>query len=442
MLRKVGLNKKVYLLALLALVAVLSLAVASPALAGEYITDNAHAVLNEDEIIDDDLFIAGQTVEVLGTVKGDLFAAGQQVVVSGMVEGNVFAAGQIVTLGGEVDGSAFTAGYAVFVKPETMIARNLYFGGYSLVSAPESMVERNLYGGGYQFKVDGDVGRDLSIGAGAVSVDGFVGGDALVEVGVPAEGQQPSNFNPVFMSPMPPGVIIPTIKVGADISEDNVGGELNIQVNTYNVPEQPSQTEGQPGVRTGAAFAILNRLRKAAGETIALLIVGGLMLAYMFGWTEKVIEQVRSKPFPSLGWGVLVYLLLVPVVMVVFFLLALVVLLLSMVTLGELTGTAISISGLGFGALLTGFGLLAGLVAKVVIAYLVGYLLLEQTSPDTLEGKWGKFLALFIGVVIYELLLLIPVGRIVVIILVTLFGIGAVFSMYWDRYQASRASAA
>ena len=173
MSRVVGLNKKVYLLAILALVAVLTLAIASPVMAAESITDDAHAVLGEDEVIDDDLFISGSTVEVLGTVKGDLFAAGQQVIVRGVVEGNVFAAGQVVMIGGQVDGSAYTAGYAVFVDPDTTITRNLYFGGYSFASAPESQIERNFYGAGYQFKVDGDIGRDLTVGGGALAVDGF-----------------------------------------------------------------------------------------------------------------------------------------------------------------------------------------------------------------------------------------------------------------------------
>ena len=244
-----------------------------------------------------------------------------------------------------------------------------------------------------------------------------------------------------MMYPMPAGVTLPVVATGANISEDNVGGELNLEV-TYYEPRGGEPVDVETSARAGVVTAILNRLRQASGETIALLIVGSLMLAYMFGWTEKAVGQLRSKPWTSLGWGTLVYLLLIPVVMVLFFLLALAVLLLSVVTLGELTGTAISIGGLGFGALLTGFGLLAGLVAKVLIAYLIGYLLLKQVAAAAFESKWGKFQALLIGVVIYELVRLVPVGGFIVLVAVTLFGVGAVFSMYWDKYQSNKVVAA
>ena len=442
MFRNVRLTKKTYLLAILALVMVLTLAIASPVMAAESITDDAHAVLGEDEVVDDDLFIVGQTVEVLGTVKGDLFATGQYVTVRGVVEGNLFVAGQVVMVGGRIDGSAHTAGYAVFLDPDTVISRNLYFGGFSYASAPDSMVERSFYGGGYQFKVDGDTGRDLNIGGGAVDLQGLVGGDALIDVEVPADGGASQDFNPSMMAPMPPGVSIPMVAVGANIPEENVSGERNVNISYYETVNAPAEKEIKPDTGKTAALVLANRMRKTAGEAIALLIVGGLMLAYMFGWTEKVVEQVRSKPLPSLGWGVLVYILLVPAVMVLLFLVALVVLLLSMVTLGELTGMAISISGLGIGALLTGFGLLAGWVAKVIISYLIGYMLLKQISAATLEGKWGKFLALLIGVVLYELLRFIPVGGFIVLVAVTLFGVGAVFSMYYDKYMENRIAAA
>jgi hypothetical protein len=421
---------------LLAVTIILTLAIATPALAGETITDDTHAVLPEDQVVDDDLFISGQTVEVLGTVKGDLFAAGQQVVVRGVVEGNLFSAGQVVVLGGQVDGSAYAAGYAISLEPATSISRNLYAAGFSVYSEEDSQVARNFYGAGYQLRIDGYVDRDATISGSAVEVNGFIGGDAKVKVEMPPEGQPGENFTPMFMPPMTGGYTytLPEVAKGLNVPEENVGGELIPTIIPYQPPAAPQPPSPE--------MVMLNSLRKIAGEGIALLIVGGLMLAYIFGWVGKVVAQVRSKPLPSLGWGALVYVLVIPVFLAVLFLLILAVLILSMVTLGALTSTAISIGGLGFGALVSGFSITAGLVAKVIIAYLFGHLLLNQTMPATLEGRWGKYWALLLGVVLYELLMLIPVGRIVVIIAVSLFGVGAIFSMYWERYQARKAAAA
>ena len=55
------------------LMAILLLAGASPAMAGEYIEGKPDAVLEADETVEDDLFIGGNDVLVAGVVEGDLY---------------------------------------------------------------------------------------------------------------------------------------------------------------------------------------------------------------------------------------------------------------------------------------------------------------------------------------------------------------------------------
>lgn len=417
------------------LIAVLSLAVVSPALAGEYITDGYHVIVEEDEVIEDDLFISGQIVEVYGTVKGDLFAAGEQVIVRGVVEGNLFASGAIVIVGGEVQGAAHVAGYAIFIEPDAVIERNVYTGSYSFSAQEGSLIGRSLYGGGYQFLLDGQIDRDVTVSGGAVALNGEIAGDALIEVGVQVGGPPPLDFSPHWMQePLPSGFAIPVIPPGAQVSEDNVEGELYLNVVEYQA--SPEFDGPSPEV------VLLNSLRKHAGELIALLLVGGLMAFYIYDWMEKAMSEVRENLLASLGWGVLVFFLYIPVVLVLLFLIILVILLLSMLTLGQLTGTAISVGALGFFAFTTAFGIMAGLVAKVLVSYLVGYELLKRVTPATLEGRWGKFWVLLTGVVLYALLQLIPIGSWFIAALVIVIGVGAIFSMYWKRYQATRTAAA
>jgi hypothetical protein len=213
-----------------------------------------------------------------------------------------------------------------------------------------------------------------------------------------------------------------------------VEGELALNLVEY---------ETSPDVQGPSPEVIfLNMLRKRAGELIALLIVGGLMAYFIYGWMEKAMTELRENWLPSLGWGVLVFLLYIPVLLVLLFLIVLVVLLLSMLTLGQLTGTAISVGSLGFFGFMTAFSITAGLVAKVLVSYLVGYELLKRITPATLEGRWGKFWSLLAGVIIYALLRLIPVGGWIIMALVVVIGVGAITSMYWKRYQSARAAAA
>lgn len=68
-----------------------------------------------DEVVRDDLYVAGAQVVVEGHVTGDLIVAGGSVTVHGRVDGDVVALGGTVTLGGPVGQSLRAAGSQVRV---------------------------------------------------------------------------------------------------------------------------------------------------------------------------------------------------------------------------------------------------------------------------------------------------------------------------------------
>src|SRR5262249_20700299 len=143
------------------------------------------------EVIDDDLYVAGSTVTVDGTIRGDLFAAGMIVTVNGTVEGSLFAAAQTVIVNGTVRDGARVAGQAVLVDSKAKIGRDLLFAGYSLESRPGSAVGRDLLGAGYQALLAGDLARNLRGAFQGLELRGTVGGDAEVEVGARQGGGSP-----------------------------------------------------------------------------------------------------------------------------------------------------------------------------------------------------------------------------------------------------------
>jgi cytoskeletal protein CcmA (bactofilin family) len=125
-------RKKRYwaLLALLASFGLLALLLATPAQAADF-RGGDRVVIGADEVVDDDLFIAGNVVEVNGTVTGDLFATGTEVSINGEVGGSVFLAGQSLQVNGDVQGSVYSAGYSLAIGPEAAIGRNVFFAGFS-----------------------------------------------------------------------------------------------------------------------------------------------------------------------------------------------------------------------------------------------------------------------------------------------------------------------
>jgi cytoskeletal protein CcmA (bactofilin family) len=378
-------------------------------------------VVAAGEVIDDDLFLAGNRVEMNGTVKGDLFATGTEVVVNGDVEGSLFVAGQSLEVNGAVGGSLYGGSYAMTVGPEARIARNIYYGGFSLETEPGSAAGRGLYAGGYQLIHAGDIAGDLNFGGAAFELNGSVGGDVHAEVSAPSE-PAPTTFMPPFPGSVAP--IAPGYRMGA---EGRAGGRLDV-VETQPVPGR----NRTPGER--AAASLLRFVADRAGEFIALLIVGAILLRFWPQLMERARSAAQKQPLPSAGYGCLATLAFFIGLPIAVALLIAVTILVAVVTLGQLSGHVAGLGGAGLAVVTSAFFFAAGLVTKAVVALLGGRLIFERLAPATLQGRWGSFWALAVGALIYEILRAIPVFGWLVWVVVVLVGLGAIYTALRERW--------
>lgn len=108
-------------------------------------------VISIDDPIEDDIFaagnmvninapvdsatIAGGTLNVNAPVKGDIFAAGGQVYLNSNVGGKVVAAGGNVNLGGDVGTNLVAAGGQVNILPGVAVAKDALIAGSNVVNA-------------------------------------------------------------------------------------------------------------------------------------------------------------------------------------------------------------------------------------------------------------------------------------------------------------------
>ncbi|MCE7984409.1 MAG: hypothetical protein DYG89_24815 [Caldilinea sp. CFX5] len=375
-------------------------------------------VIGADEVVDDDLFVSGQTVIVDGVVTGNLFAAGGTVAVNGSVNGSLFITGQSLAVNGVVDGSVYAAGYALTLGPAAAIARNLYFGGFSLTTASASRIGRSLYGGGYQLLLNGAVTNDVNVGASALELNGSVGGDVRGTVGNPEE-PTPTIFMPSFtgsVTAVPPGL---------RVSEDaQVAGDVAVTMAAVS-PADVAPFYSPANART----------RWLIGEFITLLLIGALLLWLRPTWLRRT-STAAEQWLPSMGRGLLTLfaaVILIPVALALIILLALAG---GWLTFGQL---AAPILGVGLAALVLAIALLlfvAGLLSKIIVAYLGGRLLLRRSLTASRSGL--DFVALAVGLVIYMVLRALPFGIGWVIgLLVTLLGLGAIWVM-WRRIPRPR----
>lgn len=415
--------------------------VVAPARAAEF-RSGGTVVIGPDEVIDDDLFVSAGRVEVNGTVTGDLIAAGSTVIVNGRVGGSLAMGGQLLTMNGTVGGSVYAGGYALTLGPDAEIGRNLAFGGFSLSTEDGSAVGRGLYAGNYQSILRGDVAGEARVAAGALELDGKVGGDVSAQVDAP--GGDVSGFAPVAaMMPggvevMPPGLRVgPGAEIGGDLSyvspmeQAPPAGAVGGQV-VYSTPV-PGQA---PAERPGAAARLGGAFAERAGEFVALLIVGGLLLRFWPGIVRRVTGMIDARPLPSAGWGCLVTLIFavgVPLAAIALFLLAL---LGGVVTFGQLFGTVLALGGAALGLAVTVFLFVVSLVTKAIVAFYGGRLILTRLVPQSQTGRWADLWSLLTGALVYELLRALPLGLGWLIgVIVTLVGLGAIYFVVRDAFR-------
>ncbi|MCS7040406.1 MAG: polymer-forming cytoskeletal protein, partial [Caldilineales bacterium] len=384
-------------------------------------------VVGKDEVINDDLFATGATVTVDGTVNGDLIAAAQTVTINGKVTGNVFVAGSAVTVNGEVGHDVFAAGAAVTIGSNSRIGYNAYTAGASVESRAGSRIGGSLYIGAGQSLVSGQISRDLLAGVGRLRLEGTVGRHAKIAVDATDKSPSLAYMSGPNMPPVP--VVPPGLTFG---NEARVAGSLEYissevvpdaqrvatQV-THNLPPQDQELARELAQQQTASSYVFNALRRL----IALLLIGLLVAWLAPRWVTVPAEQLRSRPLPSLGIG-LVGLVATPLGWLVALGVVIVVaLVFRLLSLGALTGLTLLAGlpalGLAFFAIL----FIMSYLCQAIVAYVGGRWLVGRIRPE-----WNRTLyaPLLIGLFILGLLIAVPVAGGLFQFLVVLAGLGAI----------------
>jgi len=418
------------------LVFTLGFGIAATAKAVEFDEDG---IVEANEVIDDDLFIGGDTVQIDGTVNGDVIAFGSVVKINGLINGSLVTGAQCILIDGIVDGSVYAGSSTLTLGSEAEIGRNLYYGGFNLSAEPGSIVEKDLLVGAYQALLSGHVGRDVRAGVGALEINGFVGNDVYAEVAGPAEGQQ------TYFFPGAPGVetLVPS---GIRISKDaEIGGSLEykssvdqsaaIEISpaggiTFEYdPELNPQSDSDEIGEISSSALVIAWLVKQVRVFITLMLLGGLIVWQVPALLNRVGEKMERESMPSLGWGLVSVLIVYLGAFIVAGLILAGAVFFGVVTLGELSKVILTIGFSSLALIMAAFGLLVSYGSKIVVAYMVGKLLIRWLAPKFEDQPiWPMIL----GVLLYTFLRAIPFVGFTIGVLVTLIGIGAMWLAYRD----------
>lgn len=228
--------------------------------------------LQKNQTIQENLYVAGGTVTILGDVQGDVVVAGGQVVISGNVRDDVLAAGGTVTIEGSVGGDVRVAGGQINIQGS--VAHDLLASGGSVMIGPGASVEGDTLLSGGQIDIKGTINHPLSVAGGTIILNGVVNGDVTARGG--------------------------DVKLG---SQANVQGNFSYYSPTQASVDSGARISGKTSyhkIETQSWFAGMFSLFWFARLLMALTL--GLIVFYLFG--RQAATVVRSS-FANVGGSIL-----------------------------------------------------------------------------------------------------------------------------------------
>ena len=409
------------------LVGILTLRVATPALAFDW-RDGKTVTIPASEVVNDDLYVGAENAVIIdGTIKGDLIVASKTIVINGTVEGDLIAAAQDITINGTIKDDVRMAGAALLIGEKASIGSDVIAAGASLEMRKGSSIGEDLIFAGGQALLAGDIGRNLKSTTGSLELRGNIGGDAAVDVGSSETDitiPESSITTPHLSAGM---TIAPSTKISGKLDYTS-SKEMTIPAGTVVGKVTHSEPKVSRNVTPKAAPTMVEIVLKGVLDVlrnIASLILVGLLLLWLFpSFIKTTTERVKTAPLPSLGWGIIYIaafffsLLIIVITMIVGGIVF------GILSLGGLSGTIIFVGLLLLFAIILGFCISVGFVAQIIVSILGGQLILSKVNPQLAENK---YLPLIIGVLIYAILAAIPGLGVLIGIVTVLIGLGAVW---------------
>jgi len=341
---------------------------AIPVLAAGLVNGSA-ITISKDEVVDEVIYFAGQSLIIDGTVNGDIFGVAQDIIINGTVNGGVTIAARDVTITGTITNGARIAAQTVTVSGK--IGRDLFAGVSDITITPGGNIKRDLFFGSQQAIIAGNIGGKVKGGSEGATISGKIGGD--VELWI----------------------------TRLDVTNTaSINGKLTYTSNNPAIIESGSKINGvitrlpEPPKGSDVGSKILGFFMIAVTGIIAVLLLGSSRSAAM-------ADSIRSKTWLSLGWGALL-LVATPIVAVI---------------------VMITVIGVPLGFIALVLYLIALYLSQIPVALLIGRLILKGYVSN--QAIIRTIVALVLGLFLLLLIGFIPFLNVLAGLLTVLFGLGA-----------------
>jgi hypothetical protein len=308
-------------------------------------------------------------VSINGEVGDNAFVFAQKTIVEGRIGGDLFIFGQNVLIRGEVGG-------------------DIYCYGGELEIAPGGSVGGNIIGGAGGMDIAGTVGGTIKGGSGSVFIDGQIAGDVDIGVGSLEVGPTARIAGNLKYHSSREALVHPDAKIlGEFVFVEQVAAAEGGDVHPHDEDES-------------GGFSPWGMIKWFWG-LLAALIVGAILLALLGRYAQHPSGILGNQPGKTLGVGFLVAVV---------------------APAAALIAIALILT-LPLGLITFALYLVALYLAQIVFSLWLGDWLLGFL------GKGGKlsFAALALGLLVLNLLMLVPYLGFLLKVLAAVAGLGGIF---------------
>lgn len=347
------------------------------------------ATVGSDEIITNDLYIAGASVASSGEVAGDLTAAGGNVLVTGPVGQDVIAAGGALTILGEIGDGIRAAGGTVTIG--SAVRGDVVAAGRDIVIAGGS-VGRDVVVFGSSLRIDSPVAGNVRFRGGEIYINAPISGNVEVDADTATLGSAAVIFGNF------------TYKARQEVMMED-GARVSGRVD---YTPQPTRERGARGAFV-ALFALL------ALAKLLMIATGALVVGLFFRrHSGDFIKDACADPLAALGRG-LVFLIILPI--------------LSILLLLSVLGVPLGALGLlGFAA-----GIILGVLLTPIFLGSIAYR--WATKGSVYDVSWKTIV---LGVMLYFVLGFVPFFGWAIQFAFFLLALGSVAKMKWNAIKKKR----
>lgn len=342
-------------------------------------------IIESEEMIDENLYVVGDTIIIDGTVNGSLTAIARTIIIRGRVDGTVLAIARTMTISGDVGQSLKAAAQKTILEGD--VGGDLLLAGGRLTMSPKAEVRGDFLFAFRLASVEGLLRKDL-IGAGrSITIGNEVKGNVKLagkDLTLTSRAKIGGDF--VYLSENEA-----TVQSGAQILGDT----------TQRLPEYKAQLSKLKWI---FPFLLLVGIVGKVASFFMALVVGLVFILLLANWLRSLADSIQRKPGQSAGWGAVV-LFAAPV---------------------GIAAALISIVGIPLGVIALFLYLIALYLCRIVVGLFLGRLIIRQFGSKTVESKALLFGSFVLGLFILDLFRLIPVFGYLVSLATVLFGLGAI----------------